>query len=71
MIYNRIVRGSDYSPAIALSEDNDIFRGITLFEKLMVRNNSDVDLVNDKCIQNLVKLCPFILKILSENQILT
>ena len=47
MIYNRIVRRSDYSPTIALSEDKDIFRGITLFEKLMVHNNSDVDLVSD------------------------
>ena len=28
----RIVRGSDYSLATALSEDKDIFRSITLFE---------------------------------------
>ena len=43
----RIVRGSDYSPAIALSEDKDIFRGITMFEKLMVHNNPDRDLASD------------------------
>ena len=48
----RIVRGSDYSPAMALSEDNDIFRGIYLFEKLMARNNPDVDLVNDSVYTN-------------------
>ena len=33
--------------AIALSEDKDIFRGITLFEKLIVHNNSDVDNISD------------------------
>ena len=43
----RIVRGSEYSAAIAQSEDKDILRGISLFEKLMACNNSDVDLVND------------------------
>ena len=45
----RIVRVSDYSPGIALSEDKDIqgHRGITLFENLMVPNNPDVDLVSD------------------------
>ena len=42
----RIVRGSDYSPAIALSEDKDIFWGISLFEKLMACNNPDLDLIN-------------------------
>ena len=43
----RTVRGSDYSPATALSEDKDIFRCRYLFEKLMAPNNPDVDLVND------------------------
>ena len=43
----RIVRGSDYSPAIALSEGKNIFRGIPMFEKLMAHNNPDVDLVSD------------------------
>ena len=42
-----IVRGSDYSPAIAISEDKDTFRGINLFEKLMTSNNPYIDLVND------------------------
>ena len=50
----RIVRGCDYSPATALSEDNDILRNITLFEKLGAGtcNNSGVDLVtgNVQCI---------------------
>ena len=43
----RIVRVSKYmySPAIAVSEDKDIFRSIIL-RKLMKGNNSDVDLVN-------------------------
>ena len=31
---------------MALSEDKDIFRGITPFEKLMEGNNPDIDLVN-------------------------
>ena len=46
----KLVRGSDYSPTIALSEDKDIInsgvRAITLFEKLMAGNNPEVDLVN-------------------------
>ena len=67
----RIVRGSDYSPAIAISEDKDIFRGITRFERLMAGNNPDIDLVMKMCVQSLVKFCQFILKILSLNQILT
>ena len=39
----------------------------------MVHNYLDVDLVSEKdlSIQNLVKFCLFVLKILSENQILT
>ena len=41
-----IVRVSAYSPTIALSEDKDIFRSMTLFEKLMAGNNPDVDLIN-------------------------
>ena len=43
----RIVRGSDYSAPIALSEGKNIFRGISMFEKLMAHNNPDVDLVSD------------------------
>ena len=43
----RIVRGSDYSPDITLSEDKDIFRSITLYEKLMSHNNPNIDLVSD------------------------
>ena len=42
-----IVRESDYSPAIARSEFKDMFRNITLFEKLMAHNYQDVDIVND------------------------
>ena len=33
--------------AIALSEDKDIFRGITLFEKQMTHNTPDIDLVSN------------------------
>ena len=39
-------RGSDYSPAIAFQRTKT-YRGITLFEKLMVHNNPDIDLVSD------------------------
>ena len=46
-IRTRIVRGSDYIPAIAISEDKYILRGITLFANLMAGNNPGVDLVND------------------------
>ena len=67
----RIVRGSDYSPAIALSEDKDIHGGITVFETLMVHYNTDIDFVSDNEYKNLVKFCLFILKILSKKQILT
>ena len=42
----RIFRGSNYCLAMALSEDM-IYRGITVFEKLMVHNNPDIDLVSD------------------------
>ena len=63
----RLVRGSDHRPAIALSEDKYIFRGITLFEKLMAGNNPEIDLVNDNVYKKMVKFCPFILKILSKN----
>ena len=42
----RIFRGSNYCLAIALSEDKDI-QGITVFEKLMVHNDPDIDLVSD------------------------
>ena len=43
----RIVSGSDYCPAIALSEDKDLQGHNSFFEKLMVHNNPDIDLVGD------------------------
>ena len=43
----RIVKGSDNSSVIPLSEDKDIFIGITLFERLMLHYNLNIDLVND------------------------
>ena len=43
----RIVSGSDYCPAIALSEDKDIQGHSYIFENLMVHNNPDIDLVSD------------------------
>ena len=61
----RIVRGSDYSPAIALSEDNYI--QVHNSEKLMVHNNPD--LVSGNEYTKLVKFCLFILKILNENAV--
>ena len=33
--------------------------------------NPNLDILNKMCIQNLVKLCPLVLKILSGNEILT
>ena len=42
----RIFRGSDYYPAIALSEEKYI-QGHNCFEKIMVHNNLDIDLVSD------------------------
>ena len=53
----RTVRGSDYSPAIELSEQKETIPTLIL---LMLM-----------CIQNLVKFCPLVLKILSGNEILT
>ena len=43
----RIVRGSDYSPAIALSEDKDIFSNCDATLQKMILYNPNVDLVND------------------------
>ena len=44
----RIVRGSDFSSATALSEFKDMFGNITLFgKKLMAHKYQDVDIVND------------------------
>ena len=37
----------------------------------MMLYNPNVDLVNDNVYTKLVKFCPFVLKILSKNQILT
>ena len=51
----RTVRGSDYSPAVELSEQKE--------KKLIL------SIV--MCIQNLVKFCPLVLKILSGNKVLT
>ena len=42
-----------------------------MFEKLMMHYNPDIDLVSDNEYTNLVKFCPFILKIWSKNQSLT
>ena len=42
-----------------------------MFEKLMVHNNPNIDLVSENEYKNLVKFCLFILKILSQNQFLT
>ena len=42
----RLFRGPNYCLAIALSEDKDI-QGTTVFEKLMVHNDRDIDLVSD------------------------
>ena len=39
--------GSDFCSNIAIPEDKDIFRGISLFEKLMTCNNPSIDLEND------------------------
>ena len=62
----RIFRGSDYSPTIALSEDKD--KQGHVFEKLMVHNIPDIDLVSDNEYTKFLKFCPFILKIWSKNQ---
>ena len=43
----RTVRGSDYSPAIALSEDKDIFSNCDATLQKMILYNPDMDLVND------------------------
>ena len=44
----RTVRGSDYSPAIALSEDKDIFSNCDATLQKMIIYIPNVDLVNDK-----------------------
>ena len=43
----RIFRGSNYCLTIALSEDKDIQGHNCFFEKLMVHNDPDIDLVSD------------------------
>ena len=43
----RTVRGSDYSPAIALSEDKNIFSKCDATLQKMILYNPSVDLVND------------------------
>ena len=40
-------------------------------KRMMACNNLEVDLIIDNVYTNLVKVCPFILKILTKNQILT
>ena len=56
-----------------LSKNLTLFKGynsVANFRKTTIYN-TDVDLVNDKCIQNLVLFCQFVLKILSKHRILT
>ena len=43
----RTVIGSDYSPAIALSEDKDIFSNCDATLQKMILYNPDMDIVND------------------------
>ena len=43
----RSVRGSDYSPAIAPSEDKDIFSNCDATLQKIILYNHDIDLVND------------------------
>ena len=43
----RSVRGSDYSPAIALSEGKDIFSNCDATLQKIILYNHDIDLVND------------------------
>ena len=47
-VITRTVRGSDYSPTIALSEDKDIFSNCDVTLQKMIQNIPNVDLVNDK-----------------------
>ena len=47
MFITRTVRGSDYSPAIALSEDKDIFSNCDAILQKMIIYNPNIDLVND------------------------
>ena len=42
-----------------------------MFEKLMVHNNPDIDVVSDNENKKMVKLCLFIVKVLSNTQILS
>ena len=58
----RTVRGSDYSPAIELSEQKDKLRTATGDTKKYSKKTSQ---------QSLVKFCLLVLKILSGNEILT
>ena len=44
-------RGSDFCSNIAISEDKDIFRGISLFEKLMTCNNPSIDMSKQCSVQ--------------------
>ena len=43
----RSVRGSDYSPAIALSEEKYIFSSCDATQQKIILYNHDIDLVND------------------------
>ena len=59
----RIVRESDYSPASALFSE--------IVEKKWCTKSANKSLPLLMCIQNLIKFCPSVLKILSRNDILT
>ena len=53
----RSVRGSDYSPTIALSEDKDIFSNCNTTLQKMIPYNTNVDLVNDNVFtKNCIKI---------------
>ena len=57
----RTVRGSDYSPAIELSEQKD----------KLVTATGDIEKYSKTSQQSLIKFCQLVLKILSGNEILT
>ena len=61
-IETRTVRGSDYSPAIELSEQKD---------KLVTATRDIENILKKTSQQSLVKFCLLVLKILSGNKILT
>ena len=55
-----------------VGQNSDVNKGrnsVANLQKLTLYN-PNVDLVKDNCVISLVEFCPFILKILSKNQIL-